>query len=94
MARTNGKGNLDLMLSATASVTNPLWTLDIAEITGHNIEARGRTEVNRLLEAGWILLHVYILKYQEDGVWRDRPMAILGRPNGVARQGELDGSQR
>ena len=57
----------------------PLWQLDIAELTGHNLEARGREEVNRLLEAGWRLLHIYTLKYREDGVWRERPMAILGR---------------
>jgi hypothetical protein len=60
----------------------PLWQLDLVELTGHNIEARGREEVNRLLEAGWILLHIYTVKYHEDGVWRDRPMAILGRPRG------------
>ncbi|HEV2523174.1 MAG TPA: hypothetical protein VGT24_12400 [Candidatus Acidoferrales bacterium] len=59
--------------------TLPLWQLDIAELTGHNLEARGREEVNRLLNAGWRLLHIYTLKYQEDGVWRERPMAILGR---------------
>lgn len=58
----------------------PLWQLDIAELTGHNLESKGREEVNRLLQAGWRLLHVYTLKYQEDGVWRERPMAILGRP--------------
>ncbi len=57
-----------------------LWQLDIAELAGHNIEARGREAVNRLLEAGWILLHIYTLKYREDGIWRERPMAILGRP--------------
>jgi hypothetical protein len=60
--------------------TLPLWQLDIAEVTGHNLEARGREEVNRLLEEGWLLLYIYTLKYQEDGVWRERPMAILGRP--------------
>jgi len=59
--------------------TIPLWQLDIAEVTGHNLEARGREEVNRLLGSGWRLLHIYTLKYQEDGVWRERPMAILGR---------------
>ena len=58
----------------------PLWQLDIAELTGHNLEAKGREEVNRLLHAGWRLLHIYTLKYEEDGVWRERPMAILGRP--------------
>ena len=59
--------------------TLPLWQLDIAELTGHTIEARGREEVNRLLHEGWRLLHIYTLKYEEDGVWRERPMAILGR---------------
>lgn len=57
----------------------PLWQLDIGELTGHNLEARGREEVNRLLEAGWRLLHIYTLKYEEDGVWRERPMGILGK---------------
>jgi hypothetical protein len=57
----------------------PLWQLDIEELTGHNLEARGREEVNRLLRTGWRLLHIYTLKYEEDGVWRERPMAILGR---------------
>ncbi len=57
----------------------PLWQLDIVELTGHNLEARGREEVNRLLGAGWRLLHIYTLKYEEDGVWRERPMGILGR---------------
>lgn len=57
----------------------PLWQLDIGELTGHNLEARGREDVNRLLQEGWILLHVYTLKYQEDQVWRERPMAILGK---------------
>jgi len=57
----------------------PLWQLDIEELAGHNLEARGREEVNRLLRSGWHLLHIYTLKYEEDGVWRERPMAILGR---------------
>jgi hypothetical protein len=57
----------------------PLWQLDIVELTGHNLESRGREEVNRLLRAGWRLLHIYTLKYEEDGVWRDWPMAVLGR---------------
>ena len=57
----------------------PLWQLDVAELTGHNLESRGREEVNRLLKAGWLLLHIYTLKYEEDGIWRERPMAILGR---------------
>jgi len=66
--------------------TIPLWQLDVTEVTGHNLEARGREEVNRLLGSGWRLLHIYTLKYQEDGVWRERPMAILGRlRNGQTR---------
>lgn len=64
----------------------PLWQLDIVEITGHNLEARGREEVNRLLAAGWRLLHIYTLKYEEDGVWRERPMGILGRLRGGQQQ--------
>jgi hypothetical protein len=64
---------------ATAVGGLPLWQLDIVELTGHNIEARGREEVNQLLREGWRLLHIYTLKYEEEGVWRERPMAILGR---------------
>jgi len=41
----------------------PLWQLNIVEVTGHNLEAKGREEVNRLLAEGWRLLHVYTLKY-------------------------------
>ena len=65
--------------SLAVSQTLPLWQLGIVEVTGHNLEARGREEVNRLLESGWLLLHIYTLKYHEDNVWRERPMAILGR---------------
>jgi len=57
-----------------------LWELNIGELTGHNIETAGREEVNKLLDKGWILLHIYTLKYREDGTWRERPMAILGKP--------------
>ena len=64
----------------------PLWQVDIVELTGHNLEARGREEVNRLLEAGWRLLHIYTLKYEEDGVWRERPMGILGRLGNAQQQ--------
>jgi len=71
------KGELEA--SAAVIHTLPLWQLDIVELTGHNLEVRGREEVNRLLESGWRLLHIYTLKYQEDGVWRERPMAILGK---------------
>lgn len=61
----------------------PLWELQIEELTGHNIETQGREEVNKLLKEGWILLHIYTLRYHEDGAWRERPMAILGRPKRV-----------
>ncbi len=75
----------DLFETATA-VTTPLWELDIAELAGHNIEARGREEMNRLLSEGWVLLHIYTLKYEENGVWRERPMAILGRPRSALHE--------
>ena len=65
---------------------DPLWQMGIVELRGHNIESRGREEVNRLLDEGWVLLHIYTLKYEESGVWRERPMAILGRPK---KQAEL-----
>lgn len=73
--------NAKLPLEATsvASVP-PLWELNIKEITGHNLEVAGRDDVNKLLKEGWILLHLYTLKYREDGTWRERPMAILGLP--------------
>lgn len=60
--------------------TIPIWQLNIEELAGRNIEASGRDEVNEMLRLGWVLLHVYTLKYREDGIWRERPMAILGRP--------------
>jgi len=65
-------------------VGGPLWQFDFAEVTGHNLEMRGRKEVNRLLQAGWRLLLVYTLRYEENGVWRERPMAILGRLSDAA----------
>lgn len=58
----------------------PLWELDIEEVEGRNLEVKGREEVNKMLSEGWHLLHIYTLKYQEDNIWRERPMAILGRP--------------
>lgn len=61
----------------------PLWELEIEEVEGHNLEVKGREEVNRMLADGWMLLHIYTLKYQEDGVWRERPMAILGKPKHI-----------
>jgi hypothetical protein len=75
--KTHEKTDDDVPISVLERL--PLWQLDIVELTGHNLEVRGREEVNRLLEAGWRLLHIYTLKYEEDGVWRERPMGILGR---------------
>lgn len=86
-AATRKESPTAVLETATAGIT-PLWQLDIAELAGHNIESRGREEVNRLLTEGWILLHIYTLKYEENGVWRERPMAILGRQRGPAHQTE------
>jgi hypothetical protein len=68
------------------TATMPLWDLEIEELAGHNIETKGREEVNEKLKKGWILLHIYTLKYQENGEWRERPMAILGRPKQKQRR--------
>ena len=83
MAKRNAKRK-SAAQEAPANVLEqlPLWQLPIVEVTGHNLEAKGREEVNRLLAEGWRLLHVYTLKYEEDGTWRERPMAILGRVKG------------
>jgi hypothetical protein len=85
--RANQEVPKETLTSLLSSV--PLWQLRIVEVTGHNLEARGREEVNRLLEAGWCLLHIYTLKYHEDGVWRERPMAILGRPRDTSGEKTL-----
>lgn len=69
-----------LAAGLAAGPASSLWELDITEVAGHNLEARGRDAVNRMLEQGWRLLHIYTLRYREDQVWRERPMAILGRP--------------
>jgi hypothetical protein len=53
---------------STAFPQVPLWQLGITELTGHNIEAEGRVKVNELLKNGWILLYIYILIYEEDGI--------------------------
>ncbi len=57
-----------------------LWELEIDEVTGESLEAKNREEVNKLLSEGWVLLHIYTLKYKEDDIWRERPMGILGKP--------------
>lgn len=61
----------------------PLWDLEIEEVIGRNLETKGRNDVNELLQKGWILLHIYTLRYKEDGTWRERPMATLGRPHHI-----------
>lgn len=69
----------------------PLWELQIEAVETHNLESKGKEDVNAMLSDGWVLLHVYTLKYREDDVWRERPMAILGRPRNklaVAKKAE------
>ena len=78
MARKKAVKTDDVQLPSSSLAS--LWELGITELTGHNIEIAGRDEVNKLLTEGWILLHIYTLKYREDGIWRERPMAILGKP--------------
>ena len=56
-----------------------LWQLGITELCGHNVEAHGREEVNRMLQDSWVILHIYDLHHQDNGVGRQRPMAILGK---------------
>jgi FtsZ-binding cell division protein ZapB len=86
--RSRVRKTLECEMAIARLETLPLWQLDIAEVTGHNLEVRGREEVNRLLQEGWRLLHIYTLKYEEDGVWRERPMAILGRLGSNREQAE------
>jgi hypothetical protein len=47
-----------------------LWQIDVVELTGHNLKARGREEVNRLLEVEWRHLHIYMLKYGASVQWQ------------------------
>lgn len=70
----------------------PLWELEIEEVTGESLEAKNREAVNQLFTDGWVLLHIYTLKYKEEDVWRERPMAIFGRPKiqeDIKRQRQL-----
>lgn len=83
------RDTLDEQTSPTSvpmPVGKPLWELGINELAGRNLESSGRSDVNEMLQHGWILLHIYTLRYPErEGprgprfVWRERPMAILGR---------------
>lgn len=63
--------------------SSPIWELGITELEGRSLEKSTRDDVNEMLESGWILLHVYTLKYREDDIWRERPMAILGKPQTI-----------
>jgi hypothetical protein len=70
-------------------VGKSLWEMGINELAGRNLESAGRSDVNEMLQHGWMLVHVYTLRYRErEGprgpryIWRERPMAILGRRNG------------
>jgi hypothetical protein len=83
IGKRSGEWVLELPAFTSANA-QPLWQFDFAEVTGHNLELRGRKEVNRLLAAGWRVLHVYTLRYEENGVWRERPMAILDRPRDMS----------
>lgn len=78
--RSKLKNALTTKMPPDIPPVSPLWQLEIKEVTGHNLEVAGREVVNGFLKKGWILLHIYTLIYREDGVWRERPMAILGRP--------------
>lgn len=57
-----------------------LWELEIEKVAGESLEAKNREEVNKLLSEGWVLLHIYTLKYKEEDIWRERPMGIFGKP--------------
>lgn len=57
-----------------------LWELGIDAVEARTLQANGREEVNKLLSEGWTLIHVYTVKYKDEDVWRERPMAIIGRP--------------
>lgn len=63
--------------------SSPIWEIGIVEVRAHSLESAGREEVNELLQQGWLLLHIYTLKYFDEdggGTWRERPMAVLGKP--------------
>jgi hypothetical protein len=62
------------------SYNSPIWEMGISELEGRSLEKSSRDEVNKMLSGGWVLLHIYTLKYREDNIWRERPMAILGKP--------------
>jgi hypothetical protein len=62
------------------SYNSPIWEMGISELDARSLEKSSRDEVNKMLSDCWVLLHIYTLKYREDNVWRERPMAVLGKP--------------
>lgn len=69
------------MTMPQTGLSGSLANFGIKEVEGKSLEAKSRDEVNIMLQNGWILLHIYTLKYKEDDTWRERPMAILGKTN-------------
>jgi hypothetical protein len=63
------------------SYNSPIWEMGVSELDARSLEKSTRDEVNKMLADGWVLLHIYTLKYREDNIWRERPMAILGKTN-------------
>jgi hypothetical protein len=86
MDKTTSQDVLSQVATHSLQFNKPLWELGITELAGRNLESAGRNEVNDMLQHGWMLLHIYTLRYPDRQnprgpryVWRERPMAILGR---------------
>ena len=63
-----------------------LWEFEIQQVEGKSLERKGRDEINDMLLDGWIMLSVYTLRFKNDDIWLERPMAILGLPKHPVRQ--------
>lgn len=79
--RTTTERTMEAIGMMPAAAGDGIWNLGIKELTAKSLEASTRDEVNDLLAKGWLLLHIYTLKYREGSTWRERPMAVLGRPD-------------
>ena len=86
MEQTEAQDMISQVAAHGVQVGRPLWELGINELAGRNLEASGRSDVNEMLQNGWMLLHIYTLRYRDREsprgpryVWRERPMAVLGR---------------
>lgn len=79
MAKKTSQAKIANLESIPAKADVPLWDLDVTELSGRTIETSGRNDVNHVLTSGWVLLHIYTLKYRDGSTWRERPMAILGK---------------